>query len=147
MPTCEEASLYLKNKFGLTLEELINQNTNNTDPQSMQLNNTLNHLSKLFESCPNDDEASLHFEVLKNYVMTTQSITKFDLSNVESCEDHYKKFQESPDIEEMFIETQYGKVHAYVAGKGNPIPIMAMHGDGTGLNYLNWLPCAAKFAA
>lgn len=38
-------------------------------------------------------------------------------------------------------------MHAYVAGKGNPIPIMAMHGDGTGLNYLNWLPCATKFAA
>lgn len=71
----------------------------------MQLNNTLNHLSKLFESCSNDDEASLYFEVLKNFVMTTPSITKFDLSNVESCEDYYKKFYESPDIEELFIET------------------------------------------
>jgi hypothetical protein len=45
----------------------------------------------------------------------------------------------------MFIETKFGKVHAYVSGEGNKIPIIAMHGDGTGKNYLNWVPCAEGF--
>lgn len=69
---------------------------------------------------------------------------KFDLTDVLKDADYYDQFR--ANVEEMYVETKYGKIHAFVAGKGNQIPIIAMHGDGTGLNYLNWLQCANAFA-
>ena len=58
----------------------------------MQLKNTLSHLSKFAEKAQNNDEALLNFQVIKNFVMTTPSISKFDLSNVEDEETYYKRF-------------------------------------------------------
>ena len=62
---------------------------------------------------------------------------KFDLTDVLPPDQYYEQFK--PHVQEMFVKTQYGQIHTYVAGQNNKIPIIAMHVDGTGLNYLNWL--------
>jgi hypothetical protein len=48
----------------------------------MQLKKTISHLTLLFSYFLEDEEYVLNCSVIKNYLLTTPTLTKFDLSNI-----------------------------------------------------------------
>ena len=55
-------------------------------------------------------------KVLVNHIKNSFD-REFDLTDIESPAQYYDQFK--PNVEEIFVETQYGKIHTYVAGRGN----------------------------
>lgn len=70
---------------------------------------------------------------------------KFDLTDVPDAATYYKAFLKDTRVSERFIETSFGKVHAYCAGEGAPVTIVAMHGDGAKSSNFAWLTTIVPF--